>query len=1285
MPGNPQPLFSEPFLRSVWDEDYVSFRESDLEKQLIERLRDWAGKSFQKETSAEGTFVDLFFKQTWGYTASGEAAKEQAYSCWPQFPVEGAGETGGTGEADLGLGWFDHPDLPPTPQGLCEFKDIRSSLDARQNRKGNTRSPVKQCADYLRESAKELYGNEAIQPTWGIVTDMNEFRLYWRNTMPAQYQRFVIQPATMDEAVSLLGDNDQASFERFLFQKLFHAEQLLTPGGPSPLLRLLQQQWVRERDIENEFYKEYRTYRERLYNAIKDANPDFAGTKGRLVRLAQKLIDRCIFVLFCEDMGQALSFPPNALRDYLAEYSKASYYDEGGEEVWNMLRKLFEAMDRGEKFLSHSINRFNGGLFAADPELEGLSIPNHVFCERMQGENEETLRACTQTLLYLSATYNFGASNGEGHAITLYTLGRIFEQSITELEVLEAEAEGRLSLTMETKRKREGVYYTPEWVVQHIVEETVGKRLQEIRDEIGWSIEIEGDDELAREQREREPSKRSKAFQRHVDAVQAYKDRLDRFTVLDPACGSGAFLIHALEYLLRERQRVSAEIARVTRAGEGLFEFNTETEIRTILSRNIFGVDINPASVEITSLALWLHTAKPDQALCDLDDNIKDGNSLIGPAFYAANEQFKLWPEEKREQVNVFDWRMAFPGVFDDGNQDGPGFDCVVGNPPYVKFQNFRKVYAEMAKYLKDGIAPNGEPLYASTQKGNFDLFLPFIEKAIQLLNDKGRMGFIAPSLWRFNEYGEGLRRMLYDGHHLDRWIDFGSFQVFEEAITYTALQFYSKAPCDIVRFVFARDGSLVDAPDWDDPNWCMNYDELPDNGDPWVFVPHDERALIERLNRDCERLDDPSVTSAIFQGLITSADYIFHLRKVGAGRYLHKPKGEDPYEVEIEEAIMRPLVSGEEAKRFTSPVTDTHILFPYDLSGDRPCLFTERQMEQQFPQAWSYLQGYEKALRGRESNAFDDESWYRFGRHQNIDKQECRKLIVAQTVPNMRVCADNEGLFCLNNVRVNGILPAEDADFWYLLGVLNSAAADWVFRRIAKPKAGGFFEANRQFIAPLPVPDALPEQKEQVTEFAQCMQELHTRKRDSLLALEKRLETCTEEHHKEEWLWPEVRSLAHWKDQAPDELSAREKSQWAKERRNVLIEGCLQAIQVRLHPEAQLEPSFCDGELSFSIDGVPVIEGVFVDDDQGKQILISWRHIGRATSITEKFTAKKLADMLREPRLTDNPALADQLRKLDGEISQLEAEIADCEKEMDELVFDLYELSEEERRLVGA
>jgi len=1279
-----QPLFSDSYLRAAFADEYMKFQGSSDEQALIETLENWQGRAKKMtETQEEGSFMDTFFKQLWGYYANGETKAGDGFSRFPKYKVAGAGQTGGTGEADLALGWFECKDVPPTPQVLCEFKDIRSNLDAKQNRKGNTRSPVKQCADYLREAGKELYGNEAIQPTWGIVTDMNEFRLYWRNRMPAQYQRFVITTTTMDETVSLLAKTDDASFQRFLFAKFFHVDALLTTGGDCSLLKILHQQWILEKEIENDFYKEYKEYRLRIYNALVAHNQDFlkTGTRGRLVRLAQKLIDRCIFVLFCEDMGEALSFPPNALRDFLKDFSKASYYDDNAQDVWNKLKELFRAMDKGEKFLGQRINRFNGGLFETDAALDDLFIPNHVFCEKLQGENETTIKKHPRTLLYLSAVYNFGTSGAGEHAITLYTLGRIFEQSITELEALEAEADGQVSLTKVTKRKRDGVYYTPEWVVEHIVEETIGTRLQEIRDELGWSIDVEGDDDYVRKQKKLSPSNRNKKFNNHVDAVKNYRERLGNFKVCDPACGSGAFLIHVLEYLLRERLKVSQEYARVTHQGESLFEVNTEKEIREILSRNIYGVDINPSSVEITKLALWLHTAKPDQALCDLDENIRDGNSLVGPEFENF-KQLSLLNADKQEEINIFDWEAAFPKVFDKNNADGKGFDCIVGNPPYVKLQNFKKKYAEVADFLKNGKNADGSLVYQSTQKGNFDLFLPFIEKSIHLLNDTGRLGFIAPSLWRYNEYGEGLRRFLHNGKYLDHWIDFGSYQVFDDVITYTALQFYSKTPKNYVYFVFAHDGVVSDAPDWNDPNWKMTYKQLPIS-DPWVFVPEDERGLIHRLQKSCLRLDDKKLTKSIFVGVQTSADYVYHLDKIGKDTYLHKPKSGDPYEVTLEDTILMPLVSGQEAKRYITPNTNTYILFPYKIKGEKVSLVSVQDMQAHYPNAWRYLQSYEEILRARESSKFDDDQWYRFGRHQNIDKQDDKKLIVAQTVPNMRVCSDEKGAFCLNNVRVNGILPANHGDYLFINGVLNSYLVDWVFRRIAKPKEGGFFEANKQFIAPLPVPKATMVQKKDVGNRAKALKELHTKRRDKLEALERRFGTCPVKKRNEDWLFPQIGNMAHWKAQASDNLSARDKTKWAKDQRSLEIKDLLESIDTRLNPTAQLSADFKDGELSFSIDGAAVINNVYVNEGDGQHILTYWQHLARTISVTEKFKAKTLIGKLMATPMTDNADLSAQIAKLTTEIYALDSDIAAQEQELNEIIFDLYALTPDEQKIV--
>ena len=165
----------------------------------------------------------------------------------------------------------------------------------------------------------------------------------------------------------------------------------------------------------------------------------------------------------------------------------------------------------------------------------------------------------------------------------------------------------------------------------------------------------------------------------------------------------------------------------------------------------------------------------------------------------------------------------------------------------------------------------------------------------------------------------------------------------------------------------------------------------------------------------------------------------IYHLERLGRNSYLCAPKKKKAYEVEIEDGVMKPLVSGPEAKRYEVPETETFLPFPYERDpGGQMTLLPAATMEERFPKAWAYLRGWEKELRKRERSAFDDDQWYRFGRIQNIDKQDVEKLIVAQTVPRMRVCADYGGTKYLNNVRVNGILSQRGVDQSYLLGALN-------------------------------------------------------------------------------------------------------------------------------------------------------------------------------------------------------------------------------------------------------
>ena len=815
-------FLSKSFLRSEWAHEYETFKDSLEEHELLERLIRWSNRAEQTESTAQSAFLEEFFHSTWGYLQSGQAGAEARYTLYPEFPVPGAGQQGGVGHADAALGFFPADGADLIPQVLVEFKSIESALDAPQRRKGNSRSPVKQGLDYLYAARRGLFGNEPVLPMWAIVTDMNEFRLYWADRGERQHIGFTIRPTHLFQGPSLLGDDEGARFDRFLFVHLFRSDTLIVQGasGRPTLYSLIQRQRFQQHDLQNQFYDEYRSFREHLYRTLLSWNgPDtdaFPGTNGKLVRIAQKILDRLIFIFFCEDMGRVLSFPPQLFRNYLVERSNDEFFNPYGNELWQWLRRLFDAMNDGSPFGDNRLNSFNGGLFASDPDLDRLYIPNMIFCERGQGQNEASLATNKRTLLYLSAHYNYASGWSGGltgdertrageRSIGLYTLGRIFEQSITELEILEAREDGRPSLNEISKRKRDGVYYTPEWVVQRIVQETVGRRLADMKSVSGWPSDSE----------ERLPT---------LGEITAYENQLRDIRIVDPACGSGAFLITTLSFLLGEWS-VLRELRR--QHGQTMAEGDwTEAQIRDILQRNLYGVDINPASVEISKLALWLHTARSDRPLSSLDGQIRVGNSLIGPDFF--ERTLAAYDEEERERINAFDWQHAFPNVFERG-----GFDCVVGNPPYVKLQNFRKYHADMAAHLARAPEHGGE--YRSTQTGNFDIYLAFIEKGLHLLNEDGRLGYIAPSVWTMNEYGAGLRGVIKDGRHLWGWIDFGSYQVFEEATTYTALQFYSRRTNDKVAVVQALDGVVSESP-WKAGNITLPYNRL-EFGNRWLLT----------------------------------------------------------------------------------------------------------------------------------------------------------------------------------------------------------------------------------------------------------------------------------------------------------------------------------------------------------------------------------------------------------------------------------------------------------------
>jgi len=284
-----------------------------------------------------------------------------------------------------------------------------------------------------------------------------------------------------------------------------------------------------------------------------------------------------------------------------------------------------------------------------------------------------------------------------------------------------------------------------------------------------------------------------------------------------------------------------------------------------------------------------------------------------------------------------------------------------------------------------------------------------------------------------------------------------------------------------------------------------------------------------------------------------------------------------------------------------------------------------------------------------------------------------------------MRICYDAEGAFYFNNVRVNGIIPDSADNGWFLMGVLNAPVCNYIFKRIAKPKAGGYFEANKQFIAPLPIPRASVEEKAEVAEWAKRLQDLHTKRRDHLLAIDNRLASpqCEDDKRSESWLWADVKPLAAMKKDAPSELKGRELTAWAKIQRELMLTAYLDAVNAILRPGASLSVENGSEGLKLSANGVSLIKGIFLHEIEVGFIAAQWRQKARKTNVTEKFDAKRLINLLMKLRKTDNDAIRKQVVTIDADIQALDTEIEVAESDMNSLTYRLYKLTDEEIQLV--
>ncbi|MEZ7821116.1 MAG: N-6 DNA methylase, partial [Patescibacteria group bacterium] len=659
------------------------------DKKLKEILKDYQIPNFEEKINIiklwYKAYVDGILKQ------KTESQCEQAFNQdffgkilgYVSFPNElytiepkASTETSGQ-KPDAILGYFSKDKHKIV--AVVEIKDVNKPLDKSQQREGNL-TPIQQAFKYQTQ-----YKN----CEFVIATNFYETRLLKDDQL--DYESF-----TLD---GLLDEKDNYfQFKKFYY--LLNSENFVSDGNKTKIEELVLEIRVEQELITKNFYNLYKDLRLNLMRDIWSHNKDRQNIDFT-IKKAQKIVDRVVFICFCEDKNL---LPENTLERVLKQS------ENNLMSLWDSLKGLFNLIDTGSNKLEIP-EGYNGGLFAEDSDLDSLKISDKALIE----------------LLKLGH-YDFE------YDLSVNILGHIFEQSISDLEEIKNKVEKTEENKKESKRKKDGIFYTPDYIVNYIVKNSLMKYLGEKENSLKEKYNLHEDIQ----------DKTYKERERKV--YEEYQLFLQNIKVLDPACGSGAFLVRVFDYLLEENKRVGKIL------GDSLF--NSEIYFRTILRNNIFGVDLNEESIEITKLSLWLKTAQKGKKLTTLDNNIKCGNSLIDDKNVVGEK--------------AFNWEREFKDVFDVG-----GFDIVVGNPPYVRADIDDKNYQNQRRWIES--CGKYETVYEK-----WDLMVAFFEKGLKLLKNNGYFSFISSNSITTSKYAYKLQDWILSNFEIKSLDYYENIEVFK-------------------------------------------------------------------------------------------------------------------------------------------------------------------------------------------------------------------------------------------------------------------------------------------------------------------------------------------------------------------------------------------------------------------------------------------------------------------------------------------------------------------------
>lgn len=774
---------------------------------------------------------------------------------------------------------------------------------------------------------------------FAVLTDFEEFRVF-NCTMRPVYEE---PDAGLVAGMNITFDQYEPTWDRLwalLSRRAVDAGSLrqlvgvTTPRGAIP--------------VDEAFLRELESWREALAQDLAQRNHGLTGFE--LAEATQRILDRLVFLRVCEDRGVEADVS-------LRRYARIT-------DSYKAMRPQFRRLDAV----------YNGQLFAEH------------FSERLEVSDGLLQRVVAG--LYFPAPYRFDAISGD-------LLGAIYERFLGKQVTV---TDGRVAIAEKPEvRHAGGVYYTPRWVVERVVDATLSPLVTERR-------------------------------------TAATPRTMANLRIVDPACGSGSFLIGALDWLVRWHERYYEDHPEVdptkhygTSAGRRL----TSDAKAEIVTNSLFGLDIDPQAVEVAQMNLYLRILEEETALSiasqtrlfhgetllpSLINNVGCGNSLLSSDQV---EQTLLYDEELRRRINPFDWRdvrWGFGRVFVERG----GFDAVIGNPPYTRVQVMRRFRPEeTAAYARQ---------YVAARAGSFDIASLFVEKGLDLLRPAGRdhkggrLGFIISRQFVETDAGLPVRRLVRD--HLSEVVDFGTGLVFT-ASAYTLLLHATAAQSREFRLTRVTPPPSAGALAAAEAAGSVFTAQVPTTAltdEPWSLSLPREGALLDRLSAAHPALRQVSGNS-IFQGVVTGADGIFRAMDVGPDpsspiRRLVRPESHDSTLPPLawEREWLRPIYAGKSSfRRFQVRTSHEWLLLPYTrVRSETYKLAAPSALARRAPRIYRWLEDHRQVL-GDRSGTWTEGNWYGYSRRQNLEKFNEAKILVPYMIDELCAHYDTEGHYFVN------------------------------------------------------------------------------------------------------------------------------------------------------------------------------------------------------------------------------------------------------------------------------